>query len=80
MDYVIQDCWTMISRDLVDTAIDQFSKRLTLVIRAQGGHIEHHLDCDKTVAYFEINIVSLLALTFTRYHISTSLQRIFNTH
>jgi len=32
MDYVIQDCWTMISQDLVDTAmIDQFSKRLTLV-------------------------------------------------
>jgi len=23
MDYVIQDCWTMISQDLVDTAIDQ---------------------------------------------------------
>jgi len=46
MDYVIkiQDCWTMISHDLVDTAIDQFSKRLTLVIRAQGGHIEHHLN------------------------------------
>ena len=32
---------SMISQDLVDTAIDQFSKRLTLVIRAQGGHIEH---------------------------------------
>jgi len=46
MDYVIQDCWTMmmISQDLVDTAIDQFSKRLTLVIHAQGGHIEHRLN------------------------------------
>jgi len=22
MDYVIQDCWSMISQDLVDTAID----------------------------------------------------------
>ena len=31
MDYIIKDCWTMISQDLVDTAIDQFSKRLTLV-------------------------------------------------
>ena len=32
------------------------------------------------MAYFKINIVkSLLALTFTRYHILTSLQRIFNT-
>ena len=34
----------MISQDLVDTAIDQFSKRLTLVIRAQDGHIEHRLN------------------------------------
>ena len=41
---VIQDCWMMISQDLVDTAIDQFSERLTLVIRAQGGHIEHRLN------------------------------------
>jgi len=40
----IQDCWTMISQDLVDTAIDQFSKRLTLVIRAPVGHIEHRLN------------------------------------
>jgi len=44
MEYVIQDCWTMISQDLVDITIDQFSKRLTLVIRAQGGHIEHRLN------------------------------------
>jgi len=44
MDYVVQDCWTMISQDLVDIAIDLFSKRLTLVIRAQGGHIEHRLN------------------------------------
>ena len=28
MDYVMQDCWTMISQDLVDTAIDQFSNDL----------------------------------------------------
>jgi len=31
------------------------------------------------VAYFKINIVRVLALTFTSYHILTSLQRIFNT-
>jgi len=35
MDYVIQESWTMISQDLIDTAIDQFSKRLTLVIPAK---------------------------------------------
>ena len=34
----------MISQDLVDTAIDQFSKRLTLVIRARGGDIEHRMN------------------------------------
>jgi len=44
MDYVIEDCWTMIGQDLVDTAIDQFSKRLTRVFRAQGGHIELRLN------------------------------------
>ena len=44
MKEVLQDCWSMISQDLVDTAIDQFSKRLNLVIRAQGGHIEHRLN------------------------------------
>jgi len=41
---LLQDCWTMISQDLVDTAIDQFSKRLTLVICAQSGHIKHCLN------------------------------------
>lgn len=40
---VLRDCWEKISQDLVNTAIDQFSQRLTLVIRAQGGHIEHRL-------------------------------------
>jgi len=34
----------MISQDLVDTSMDQFSKRLTLVIHAQGVHIEHRLN------------------------------------
>jgi len=33
----------MISQDLVDGAIDQWSKRITMVIQAQGGHIEHRL-------------------------------------
>jgi len=57
MDYVIQDWWTMISQDLVDTAIDQFSKRLTLVIRAQVDILsiswirlnKAYTDCAKTL-------------------------------
>ena len=34
----------MINQDLVDTAIDQFSNDLPVVIHAQGGHIEHRLN------------------------------------
>jgi len=60
MDYITQDCWSMIIQDLVDTAIDQFSKRHTLVIHAQGGRIvllsiawirlnKAYTDCDKTL-------------------------------
>jgi len=41
---VLQDCWTMISQDLVHTAVDQFSKRFTLIIRAPDGHAEHRLN------------------------------------
>jgi len=49
----------MISQDLVDTAVDQFSKRLTLVICGQGGLDilsiawirlnKAYTDCDKTL-------------------------------
>jgi len=28
----------MISQELINTAVDQWSKRLLLVIRSQGGH------------------------------------------
>jgi len=32
-----------ISQDLIDGAINQWSKRLMMVIQAQGGHVEHRL-------------------------------------
>jgi len=41
-----------------------------------------YTDCDKTLwhtAKLILCLTTLLALTFTRYHILTSLQRIFNT-
>ena len=34
-------CWSMLSQELVNGAIDQWSKRRSLVIRSHGGHIEH---------------------------------------
>ena len=33
----------MISQELIDGAIEQWSKRLSAVVRSRGGHIEHHL-------------------------------------
>ena len=38
---VLNRCWSMLSQELMNGAIDQWSKRLSLVIRSHGGHIEH---------------------------------------
>ena len=39
---VLNSSWDMISQELIDGAIEQWSKRLSSVVRARGGHIEHH--------------------------------------
>jgi len=36
--------WDMISQDLIDGTIDQWLKRITMVIQAQYGPIEHRLN------------------------------------
>ena len=41
---VIIRCSDEISQELVDTAVDQWSRRVAAVIRARGGHIECLLD------------------------------------
>src|SRR6218665_2719585 len=41
---VLTACWDEISQDTINRAIRQFRKRLSLVIAANGGHIEHHFD------------------------------------
>jgi hypothetical protein len=41
---VIIHCWAEISQTLVDSAIDQWSRRVNAVILAHGGHIEYLLD------------------------------------
>jgi len=42
LNEVLHICLEMISQDLIDGAVN-WSKRITVVIQAQGGHIEHRL-------------------------------------
>ena len=41
---VLQTCWDQIGQDVIDGAIGQFRKRLSLVVATGGGHIEHCFD------------------------------------
>lgn len=41
---VIIRCWTEISQELINGAIDQWARRIDAVIRARGRHIEHLFD------------------------------------
>jgi len=37
-------CWAQLSQDTLNRAIDQLPKRLMMVIKAKGAHVEFHLD------------------------------------
>src|SRR6218665_1457709 len=37
-------CWTEISQELINGAIDQWARRIDAVIRARGRHIEYLFD------------------------------------
>jgi len=41
---VLQTCWEQIGQDVIDRAIGQFRKRLSLVVATGGGHVEHRFD------------------------------------
>ena len=41
---VLQTCWEQNGQDVIDRAIGQFHKRLSLVVATSGGHIEHRFD------------------------------------
>ena len=41
---VLIDCWAQISQDTLNRAIDQLPKRLMMVIKAKGAHVEFRLD------------------------------------
>jgi len=38
---VLNNCWDMISQELIDGAIEQWSKRLLSVVRGRREYIEH---------------------------------------
>jgi len=40
----MQTCWEQIGQDVIGRAIEQFRKRLSLVVAINGGHIEHRFD------------------------------------
>ena len=41
---VLLDCWDQLSQNTINRAIDQLPKKLAMVIGAQGGHVEFHLN------------------------------------
>jgi len=41
---VLQTCWEQIGQDVIDRAIGQFRKRLSLVVATVGRPIEHRFD------------------------------------
>jgi hypothetical protein len=41
---IIISCWTELSQQFIDGAVDQWSHRIAAVVAARGGHIEHLFD------------------------------------
>ena len=41
---VLIDCWFQLSQDTLNHAIDQLPRRLAMVIKANGAHVEFRLD------------------------------------
>jgi len=41
---VLQTCWQQTGQDVINHAIGQFRKRLSLVVATGEGHIEHRFD------------------------------------
>ena len=41
---VLQTCREQIDQDIIDRAIGQFRKQLSLIVTTGGGHIEHRFD------------------------------------
>jgi len=58
---VQQTCWEQIGQDVIDHAIGQFCKQLSLVVATGGGHIEHRFDqCSWCYTYIIILITCFI--------------------
>ena len=44
LQQVLIDSLTQVSQDTLTPAIDQLPKRLTMVVKAKGGHVEFRLE------------------------------------
>jgi len=42
LEQVLNSCWDMISQELIDGATEEWSKRLSSVVRSHHGHIERN--------------------------------------
>ena len=40
---VLKTCWEQIGQDVINRAIGQFHKPLSLVVATGGGHTEHNI-------------------------------------
>jgi len=54
------NCWTLLSQDTLNRVINQLEKRLTIVIKAKGGHVEIRLDkfCMHKIAAVTFSVCS----------------------
>jgi len=41
---VLQTCWEQIGQDVINRAIGQFRKRLSLIVATGGGHVKHRFN------------------------------------
>jgi len=41
---MLMDCWTQLSQDTFNRAINHLLKRLKMVIKARGAHTKFHVD------------------------------------
>ena len=69
---VLQTCWEQIGQDVIDHAIGQFRKRLSLVVATGGGHIEHRFDLlilgtTRTLSCLLVDLGEILTFLFLNF-------------
>ena len=86
-EQMLQTAWSMLSQELINGAIDQWSKWLSLVIRFHGGHIEHRFAefCEVSLLYTFLSVTTLFwrSRRYWRFwvvHFPAAYQRIFNSN